>query len=166
MILSDLFEACTSQTAALKAQETGVKRTLLPELPDIRTHALVVTGIRRCGKSTLLHQFVKKQNRDFLYVNFDDLRMADFSKTDFRLLDRVIADSQVSLLFFDEIQSARHWELYVRQKLDEGFQIVITGSNASLLSRELGTHLTGRHISKELFPFSYNEFCKLTVLNV
>lgn len=59
---------------------------------------------------------------------------------------------------FDEIQIIPELERYVRQKLDEGFKIVVTGSNASLLSRELGTKLTGRHITKELFPFSYNEF--------
>jgi len=62
-------------------------------------------------------------------------------------------------LFFDEIQVVEGWERYVRQKLDQGFQLVVTGSNASLLSQELGTKLTGRHITKELFPFSYQEFC-------
>jgi len=84
---------------------------------------------------------------------------------DFSLLDNAIADSDVRLIFFDEIQSAKHWELYVRQKLDEGFQLVITGSNASLLSRELGTHLTGRHLSRELFPFSYKEFCDFAAID-
>src|SRR5690606_24660791 len=59
----------------------------------------------------------------------------------------------------DEIQVVDGWERYVRQKLDEGMQLVITGSNASLLSSELGTKLTGRHITKELFPFSYKEYC-------
>jgi len=70
----------------------------------------------------------------------------------------VIKKSKTETLFFDEIQVIDGWELYVRQKLDEGFRIVLTGSNASMLSRELGTKLTGRHISKELFPFSYREF--------
>ena len=59
----------------------------------------------------------------------------------------------------DEVQVVAGWELYVRQKLDEGFRLFITGSNASLLSRELGTKLTGRHFTKELFPFSFEEFC-------
>ena len=162
MKLSDIAEACTIQRGVLDKQDSGLERFLLPELPDIQSHALVVSGIRRCGKSTLLRQFVKKLRRDYFYLNFDDLRLADFSHADFQLLDRIIADSGAGLLFFDEIQSAEHWELYVRQKLDEGFQLVITGSNASLLSRELGTHLTGRHISKELFPFSYTEFCAFT----
>ncbi len=56
-------------------------------------------------------------------------------------------------LFFDEIQIVDGWEVYIRGKLDEGFYVGITGSNASMLSRELGTKLTGRHITKELFPF-------------
>ena len=159
MKLSDIYETCTAQKEILAAQDTGLKRALLQELPDVKTHALVVSGIRRCGKSTLLRQFVKRSKKNFFYLNFDDLRLADFTHADYFLLDRIIADSGSSLLFFDEIQSALHWELYVRQKLDEGYQVVITGSNASLLSRELGTHLTGRHISKELFPFSYREFC-------
>jgi len=162
MKLSEIAEAGESQKIALNEQDSGLERALLPELPDMQSHALVVTGIRRCGKSTLLRQFVKKLGRDFFYLNFDDLRLVDFSYTDFGLLDKVIEDSGAGLLFFDEIQSADHWELYVRQKLDDGFQLVITGSNASLLSRELGDRLTGRHISKELFPFSYREFCAFT----
>jgi len=159
MKLSDIQETCTTQKAILAAQEPGLKRTLLSDLPDLKSHALVVSGIRRCGKSTLLRQFVKKLKRNFFYLNFDDLRLADFSHADYGLLDKIITDSGAPLLFFDEIQSAEHWELYIRQKLDEGYQLIITGSNASLLSRELGTRLTGRHISKELFPFSYREFC-------
>jgi predicted AAA+ superfamily ATPase len=77
-------------------------------------------------------------------------------------LDTALAESGARLLFFDEVQSAEHWELYIRQKLDEGFQVLLTGSNASLLSRELGSRLTGRHISKELWPFSYREYCGFT----
>jgi predicted AAA+ superfamily ATPase len=74
-------------------------------------------------------------------------------------LDSLVTETGQTVLFFDEIQIVDRWETYVRQKLDEGCRIVITGSNASLLSRELGTKLTGRQITKELFPFSYSEFC-------
>jgi len=165
MKLSEVKDISAAQKLALEQQEQGFKRLVLPELPDIHSHALVVSGIRRCGKSTLLRQFVKKLDRPYFYLNFDDIRLAAFSLADFSLLDKVIADSDARLIFFDEIQSAERWELYVRQKLDEGFQLVITGSNASLLSRELGTHLTGRHLSKELFPFSYKEFCGFSALD-
>jgi predicted AAA+ superfamily ATPase len=159
MKLSEIKDISAGQKLALEKQEQGLKRHVLPELPDIQSHALVVCGIRRCGKSTLLCQFVQNLKRSYFYLNFDDIRLVSFSHADFDLLDRVIADTGARLVFFDEIQSAEHWELYVRQKLDEGFQLVITGSNASLLSRELGSRLTGRHLSMELFPFSYGEFC-------
>jgi len=165
MKLSEINDVSATQKLTLEQQEYGLKRLLLPELPDIQSHALVVSGIRRCGKSTLLRQFVRELKRPCFYLNFDDIRLAAFTHEDFSLLDKTIADSDARLIFFDEIQSADHWELYVRQKLDEGFQLIITGSNASLLSRELGTHLTGRHISKELFPFSYKEFCGFTSMD-
>jgi len=75
-------------------------------------------------------------------------------------LDLIITESGKKFLFFDEIQIVDGWELDIRQKLDEGFRIAITGTNASLLSKELGTKLTGRHITKELFPFSFSEFSR------
>jgi predicted AAA+ superfamily ATPase len=159
MKLSEIREISRNQKTALEARDPGYERDLLSKLPNTAGHALIISGIRRCGKSTLLHQFVKKQDKPFFYFNFDDLRLAGFSTADFGFLNTAIDESGARLLFFDEVQSADHWELYVRQKLDEGFQVIITGSNASLLSRELGSRLTGRHISKELFPFSYREYC-------
>ena len=162
MKLSEIQEIAEAQQAALEVRDSGYERELLAGLPDIKSHALIISGIRRCGKSTLLHQFVKQRGRPFFYFNFDDLRLAGFSSADYGLMDSAIAESGAELLFFDEIQSAERWELYARQKLDEGFQLVLTGSNASLLSRELGSRLTGRHISRELFPFSYREYCGFT----
>jgi uncharacterized protein len=85
-------------------------------------------------------------------------------KNDWLRLDEIIKEYQSNVLFFDEIQIIGEWEKYVRQKLDESYQVYITGSNASLLSRELGTKLTGRHIGYELFPFSYTEFLKFKKL--
>jgi len=165
MKLSDIQEISAGQKQALDKLEQGQPRSILPELPDIKSHALIVSGIRRCGKSTVLRQFVKKLKRPFFYLNFDDIRFASFTSEDYKLIDRVIADSGAKLIFFDEIQSAENWELYVRQKIDEGFQVLVTGSNASLLSRELGSRLTGRHLCKELFPFSYKEFCNFLKLD-
>ena len=165
MRLSEIRDISASQALALERQEPGLKRQVSPELPDTQSHALIVSGIRRCGKSTLLRQFVRGLDRPFFYLNFDDIRFASFAHGDFALIDTALADSGARLVFFDEIQSAENWELYVRKKLDEGFQVVITGSNASLLSRELGSRLTGRHISRELFPFSYQEFCNFLNLD-
>jgi predicted AAA+ superfamily ATPase len=98
------------------------------------------------------------------YINFDTPGLYTFELSDFGILDQVIDGAGCKRLFFDEIQVITGWELYVRQKLDEGFQVVVTGSNASLLSQELGTKLTGRHITKELYPFSFNEFVRFLQL--
>lgn len=137
---------------------TGFSRAILPNMPSLQSHALIITGIRRCGKSTLLQQMIGTDNHKKLFLSFEDPRLFNFELPDFEILDTIIENSGSEALFLDEIQNIDGWELYVRQKLDEGFTIAITGSNASMLSRELGTKLTGRHISKELFPFSYTEF--------
>jgi len=158
MKLSDIREIARSQKKQVESLDTGLERDCLPELPVIETHALIISGIRRCGKSTVLRQFVKKLQDEYFYFNFDDMRLYNFTVDDFSLLDAVITESGSKVLFFDEIQSAPDWELFVRQKLDQKYRILITGSNASLLSGELGTKLTGRHITRELFPFSYREF--------
>lgn len=137
---------------------TGFPREILPNISVFRSHALIVTGIRRCGKSTLLRQILEVDSSKHLFLSFEDPRLFNFELSDFEILDTIIENSNSETLFLDEIQVINGWELYVRQKLDEGFRIAITGSNASMLSRELGTKLTGRHVSKELFPFSYSEF--------
>jgi predicted AAA+ superfamily ATPase len=158
MKISLLEQVAKDQKVGLDLEDFGLARAALDSLPDLRSHALIISGIRRCGKSTLLRQFLKKHHHDAFYFNFEDIRLYDFRVMDFALLDAVIATTKLKTLFFDEIQVVEGWELFVRQKLDQGFKVVITGSNASLLSRELGTKLTGRHITKELFPFSYGEF--------
>jgi len=160
MILEKTIERVSEQQRnRLETQDYGLRRELLSNLNLHSSHALIITGIRRCGKSTLLMQIIQELNlKDYIYINFETPQLYGFSLNDFTKLDNIIKKQNSKILFFDEIQLIDKWELYIRQKLDEGFQIVITGSNASLLSYELGTKLTGRHITKELFPFSYSEF--------
>lgn len=165
MKYSDIQAVVNEQSATFRSFDLGIRRELLPKLPVTTTHALVVSGIRRCGKSVLLHQFVRNEIEDVFYFNFADIRLYDFSVNDFVLLDGIVKDSGQKILFFDEIQLVKGWEVYVRQKLDQSIRVIITGSNARMLSIELGTNLTGRHISKELFPFSYKEFCLLNSLD-
>ncbi len=155
-----LKEILKQQKEALIVRDTGMLRDGLDFLPDIDNYALIVSGVRRCGKSTLLYQLLKKKHSEALYINFDDPRLYDFELMDFQKLDALIKESGIRILMFDEIQIIKGWERYVRQKLDENYRVFITGSNASLLSKELGTSLTGRHITTELFPFSYAEFCR------
>jgi len=158
--LEFLSEVIEHQRMAIGAKDTGMTREQLLSLPDSKSHALIVSGIRRCGKSTLLFQLLSEHYPQATYLNFDDPRLYDFGIDDFVKLDELIKESGSGVLMFDEIQLIKGWERYVRQKLDENFQVFVTGSNASLLSRELGSSLTGRHITKELFPFSYSEYCR------
>jgi len=166
MILKSLLkEVAEAQKENLLKLNTGLKRHQLDGMPELSSHALIISGIRRCGKSTLLHQLLKKKHPNAYYLNFEDPRLYEFELNDFTRLDELITDRESEVLFFDEIQVVEGWERYIRQKLDEGFKLVITGSNASLLSSELGSKLAGRHITKELFPFSWNEFCEFRSLD-
>lgn len=117
----------------------------------------VVTGVRRCGKSTLLKQAFFD---DCYYVNFDDERFLAFQVADFSKLYELLHElfGSKKLFVFDEIQNIAGWERFVRRLNNEKNKVFITGSNANMLSRELGTHLTGRTIHIELYPFSFGEY--------
>jgi uncharacterized protein len=158
LLKTEISKIVDSQAGFNKSAEKGLLRDSLYTLPVLSNHAVIITGIRRCGKSTLLNQLISEKYPDAFFMNFSDNRLYGFENSDFSRLDEVIAESEKKDLFFDELQEVKGWERYVRQKLDEKFHVVITGSNASLLSKELGTLLTGRYLSKELFPFSFSEF--------
>ncbi|MEI6143948.1 MAG: ATP-binding protein, partial [Mariniphaga sp.] len=166
MILESTIEnLIAQQKQRLSKKDPGLQRELIPATKSLSSHALVISGVRRCGKSTLLLQMLKRMdNETVLFLNFDTPQLYEFSLLDFSRLDNIIDKQGATILFFDELQLVEGWEMYIRQKLDEGYKVVITGSNASLLSKELGTRLTGRHISQELFPFSYSEFLNFRAL--
>lgn len=131
-------------------------------LVDLNSNlAQVVIGVRRSGKSILCRNVLKKSGVHFAYVNFDDERLFSLSGADLndvlQILYKVYGD--FSYLFIDEIQNIPEWFLFVNRLLRNGMHILITGSNAKLLSGELATHLSGRHTQIELFPFSFSEYC-------
>ena len=153
-----------SQRETFLKRDPGFTRDALVDIPVADSFATIITGIRRCGKSTLLLQLFCRDYQDAIYLNFDDIRLSGFEISDLTRLHREIEKREIKVLFFDEIQIVEGWEKYINQLLREGYKIFITGSNASMLSVELGTHLTGRHLSMELFPFSYSEFIRFKVL--
>jgi len=159
--LFELQEIIDSQQQRLKRIGSGMLRSI-PISPVTTTHALIISGIRRCGKSTLLRQLMQRDSTNIVYLNFEDPRLATFDFSDFERLGKYAENSRINHFYLDEIQNIPHWENFVRFKLDEGYKVTLTGSNASLLSKELGTKLTGRHITKELFPFSYTEYLEFT----
>jgi len=150
-----------SQKERLSKMDTGLPRAV-SGFQNLSSHAFIVTGIRRCGKSTLLQQVNSSLNKSTIYINFEDPRLSGFDMGDFNRLHEIAEKNEIEAYFFDEIQEIDQWESFVRFRLDEGYRIFISGSNATMLSRELGTKLTGRHITKELFPFSYLEYLSYT----
>jgi predicted AAA+ superfamily ATPase len=113
------------------------------------------------GKSTLLAQMAHKLGKDsFYYVNFEDDRFLGFQPEDANQLFQTLVETfgERKTFVIDEVQNISGWEHFVRRFMDMDFKFYITGSNASLLSRELGTRLTGRYVPIELFPFSFKEF--------
>ena len=155
---NELIDIIESQQITFQAKASKVNREALSTVKVLPSFATIITGLRRCGKSTLMLQLMNSQNEKILYLNFEDIRLVDFDQRDFIRLRQVISEMGVKKLYFDEIQLLEKWEIFVHQLLNEEYQVFITGSNASLLSKELGTHLTGRHLSYELMPFSFSEF--------
>lgn len=147
------------QEATYKPRRGEIQREQLPLIKHIPEFASIITGMRRVGKSTLLRQIAtSKKYEHVTYLNFDDIRLTGFEADDFNRLYNEIRARGSKELFFDEIQLVKGWEIFIHQLLREDYTIYISGSNATLLSVDLGTHLTGRHLQNELFPFSYTEF--------
>lgn len=161
MLKSEILSVVKDQKNGLKNINLGISREHIKEIKLNDSFAYVISGIRRCGKSTLLHQ-IRVNQKDYAYFNFEDTRLNNFRVEDFEKLKECLLEiyGKTNTFFFDEIQNIKKWELFIRQLLDNKAKILITGSNASLLSKELGTRLTGRNLRKELFPFSYKEYLK------
>ena len=153
------------QMQAFWQRNTGIVRNQLAEVERAKNlpHAVIVSGLRRAGKSTLLAQMAHHLGKDqFYYINFEDDRFLGFQADDAADLYQVLIEvfGERKTFVIDEVQNIPGWEHFVRRFMDMGFKFYITGSNASLLSRELGTRLTGRYVPIELLPFSFEEFLR------
>ena len=130
----------------------------------------VIIGPRRAGKSFFAIHFLNKLD-NFGYVNFDDEKLIDVQNYDeiVGAINSVYNNPKYILL--DEIQNLPKWELFVNRLQRQGSHLIITGSNSNLLSKELSTHLTGRHLLITIFPFSFKEYLgledkELTILEI
>lgn len=125
--------------------------------------AQVVIGVRRSGKSTLCMQTLTAADVPFAYVDFDDERLAGLGTEQLNdvleVLYKIYGNFQY--VFFDEIQNVAGWPLFVNRLLRIQMHVVLTGSNANLLSTDLATHLTGRSSEIHLYPFSFAEYCSM-----
>lgn len=165
MKISDIEKVLLEQQDELEALEREVL-IHRPEEDLINLNsklAQVVIGVRRSGKSTLCFNALRKAGVHYAYANFDDERLEELETQD---LDNVLQTlykiyGKFDYLFLDEIQNIDGWPLFVNRLLRQRIHIIITGSNAKLLSTELATHLTGRHHKIELFPFSFKDWCSI-----
>lgn len=124
--------------------------------------AQVVIGVRRSGKSTLCHKVLLEHRVKYGYANFDDDRLANLQVEDLNTILSCIYQiygTDINYIFLDEVQDVEGWHLFVNRLLRTNLHVVVTGSNAKLLSGELATHLTGRYNEIHLFPFSFQEYC-------
>jgi hypothetical protein len=163
--LERLSSVLREQYETFSNVDLGTPREILPEITTglATPKTIIITGLRRVGKSTLLAQIAQTQLSDnFYFVNFEDERLLSFTTDQFDHLHEALIGlfGERKIFLFDEIQNVPEWERFVRRLHDQGYQFIITGSNSSFLSQELGTKLTGRSLRYELFPFSFTEYIK------
>jgi len=161
---ADLIKQILIEQDHLSIEDQLIPRELTERIKDFSEDKfiIIISGIHRSGKSTVLQQMRTTQLKDSYYVNFDDERFIHFTVDDFQKLYELLIElfGTKHIFVFDEIQNVSGWERFVRRLHDAGKKIYVTGSNASMLSKELGTHLTGRNIVFSLYPFSFKEFLR------
>lgn len=132
----------------------------------------VITGIRRCGKSTIMLQIIEElkekgiKEDHIIYINFENYKFKSISNADglYKYVEEKIQDEEKYYLFIDEIQNVDEFEIVVNSfRATHNISIFITGSNSKLLSGELATHLSGRTISFHVMPFTFSEFCEFNL---
>jgi len=156
-----LQQVIADQHALIAKKERGITRLTNMSMHLKSGLISVISGVRRAGKSTLTLQLADHYP-SFHFISFDDERLMNFTVSDFNtMLIEMKKNKEAGTLIMDEIQQVEGWERFVRRIHDEGYKVIITGSNAKLLSSELATHLTGRYLKTELFPFSFAEYLTL-----
>ncbi|MCR5572112.1 MAG: ATP-binding protein [Bacteroidales bacterium] len=147
----------------LRAEEELCHRKEEKRVDLKSTQAQCVIGVRRSGKSTMCYQALHEAGLKYAYADFDDERLEGMGSGQLNdvleVLYKIYGD--FNCLFLDEIQNVDGWHLFVNRMLRKKMKVVITGSNAKLLSGELATHLTGRNKEIALYPFSFMEYCKM-----
>ncbi|MCK5774035.1 MAG: ATP-binding protein [Thermoplasmata archaeon] len=124
---------------------------------------VVISGIRRCGKSSLLRLISDRIDNDPVLINFDDIRFVDFSTGDYQMIEEIVSEligKDVTFLL-DEVQNVDGWHRWVNNLFERGYKVYVTGSNSNLLSSEISTYLTGRNRVIDLSTFSFREKLKL-----
>lgn len=158
-----LRQVIIDQQSQFKKTDDLIDRDISLEYYLKGDESVIITGIRRCGKSSLLKLISKKISGIKLYINFEDIRLTDFSKENFEDIKSIVIElfgEEKVTYFLDEIQNIADWERWVNNLFSEKIKVFLTGSNSNLLSSEIATHLTGRNKVIKLFPFSFKEYLR------
>ncbi|MBI4226141.1 ATP-binding protein, partial [Candidatus Roizmanbacteria bacterium] len=147
-------------------------RPIVDKLDSKSKEIVDIIGPRRSGKSSILNLLIKKLGlSNFLFINFEDPYFVTHNEP--QMIEELISvykeyfSQDLKYLFFDEIHAVNHWESIVRKLRDGGnYKIFLTGSSSKLLSRELSTLLTGRHISYSILPLSFSEFLSFKKIKI
>ncbi|MEK6915198.1 MAG: ATP-binding protein [Nanoarchaeota archaeon] len=161
----DLFFVLFDQQKQFKEEQPTLRREAAKKAINLLKIKLplIITGVRRCGKSYLLKIIKNELNlkdKECLYINFNDERLTNFNVEDFQKITDFIHEQKYDekcLLLVDEVQEVQKWEKWI-DRMKENHLLIITGSNSRLLSSELSTILTGRSLSLWLTPLSFKEF--------
>ncbi|MBP5557197.1 MAG: ATP-binding protein [Bacteroidales bacterium] len=161
--MNELERVLRDQREELENTDFGslVTRKEEEQLELDSTVAQIVIGVRRCGKSTLCQKVLRQSGVSFAYANFDDAVLASLKATEMNLLMETLYKiyGEFTHLFLDEVQNIDQWPLFVNRLLRQKIHLVLTGSNANLLSDDLSTHITGRYNEIHLYPFSFEDYC-------
>ena len=164
MVKDRLKEIMFDQKDVFNNRKHLINRNIELDKYITTSQVVIISGIRRCGKSSLLFLIKEKMNLEdsqYCYFNFDDERII----ADMAILENIYnlhleTYGKEPVLFLDEIQNIIHWEKFVNRMYEQGVKIFVTGSNAKLLSSEISTSLTGRNKLIELYPFSFSEYLR------
>ena len=161
MVTKDLLRQVIYEQRELNS-DLGVERQICQEQVEV-PEVLVISGVRRCGKSVLMQQIRTRQQEQDYCLCFDDDRLLHFEVEDFQTLYEVFMEDfgLQHTFYLDEVQLVPGWERFVDRLYSHRNKVFVTGSNAYFLSRELGTLLTGRHLKQELWPMSMAEYMLL-----
>ena len=151
-----IVDRIRSQKKDLETLPVGYRKRSKELVLEPYSLITVIIGPRRAGKSTFVINALRQKKAG--YANFDDELLTTVQNYDDILAAIDLVYDRPDILFFDEIQNLPRWELFVNRLHRQGRKLVITGSNSNLLSGELATHLTGRYIPVNIFPFSFTEF--------
>lgn len=161
-ITHDLLKLIIADQKEEQFSNDYIERTAESKVLELSSNkeVLVLTGLRRVGKSVLLHHIRQQAVESDYYFNFEDERLVTFTLEDFQTLQEVFIElfGIQKTYYFDEIQNIEGWEMFIRRLYNSGNKIYITGSNANLFSEELGTRLTGRYIPISIYPISFQEY--------